>query len=160
MTLDVLCIGEALIVLTPAAGHPLERAILYESSVAGAEANVAFGLAALGQRVRWCGVVGDDGFGRRIVSRFAAGGVSTEGVRVASHSPTGIYVKPGDGRPVLYYRQGSAGSRIDPADLRRWADRCEPRVVHTSGVGAQTSITARAADAYLAAERPFRESLL
>lgn len=108
----VLCVGEALVALSPPDGTPLESADHLLVSEAGAEANVAVHLSRLGVPVRFAGAVGDDPLGRRL-----RGGLSAEGVDVSSlicdpDQPTGLYLKdPGTtATAVHYYRTGSAAS--------------------------------------------------
>jgi 2-dehydro-3-deoxygluconokinase len=109
--------------------------VRYRRSVAGAESNVAIGLARLGHRVGFVGRVGDDVFGRVVVSALRAEGVDVSQV-ARDAAPTGLLVRDCAGeRPseVVYHRRGSAGARLEPADVS------EPylsaaRLVHVSGV--------------------------
>ena len=57
--LDVLCLGEALVDLLPDRRGRLEDCERFEVCSGGAPANVATGLARLGLRVAFRGVVGD-----------------------------------------------------------------------------------------------------
>ena len=59
--LDVVCIGETMVSFV-ATGEP----DLYRAIVAGAESNVAMGLARLGCRTGWVSRIGDDPFGRLV----------------------------------------------------------------------------------------------
>ncbi|MGH3366356.1 MAG: sugar kinase [Nocardioidaceae bacterium] len=104
-------------------------------SVAGAESNVAIGLARLGHRARWVGVLGDDQFGALVLRTLRAEGVDTESVRVHP-APTGVLVSEprvaGLAR-VDYHRAGSAGSLLSADDIRD-ALTPEPRILHLTGV--------------------------
>ena len=62
--LDVVCLGEALVDLLPERRGLLEDCDRFEACAGGAPANVATGLARLGRRVAFRGVIGDDPFGR------------------------------------------------------------------------------------------------
>lgn len=110
----VLCVGEALVALTPPKGASLEDTDVLEVSAAGAEANVAVHLARLGVRARFAGVVGCDPLGHRLVATLAAEGVDTGCVGFDDGLPTGLYLKnPSDsGTAVHYYRNGSAATRL------------------------------------------------
>jgi 2-dehydro-3-deoxygluconokinase len=110
----VLCVGEALIALTPDKGVSLEHAEVLEVSAAGAEANVAVHLSRLGVPTRFAGVVGRDPLGHRLVSTLTAEGVDTTYVRLDDALPTGLYLKnPTEaGTAVHYYRNGSAATRL------------------------------------------------
>jgi 2-dehydro-3-deoxygluconokinase len=139
----VLCVGEALVALTPPTGAALEDTEVLEVSAAGAEANVAVHLSRLGLSVRFAGVVGRDPFGHRLVSGLAAEGVDISCVRFDDTLPTGLYLKnPTDaGTAVHYYRNGSAATR-----LRALPDRALDRVghVHVTGITPAISQSCRA----------------
>lgn len=121
-------VGEGLAVLVARSG-PLEQSAVFERGAGGAEANVALVLAQLGVSAAWLSRVGDDGFGRYLVAQLAADGVDVGAVTVDPDRPTGLYVKErgsGSGAPhdlpahtsrMHYYRAGSAGSALSPADL-------------------------------------------
>ena len=64
---DVVTLGECLASFVATAPGPLAEAIGFERHVAGAEANLAVGLARLGHTVTYIGRVGADGFGTAIV---------------------------------------------------------------------------------------------
>ncbi|MEU6700373.1 sugar kinase [Pseudonocardia sp. NPDC046786] len=142
--LDVLCIGESMILVAPVHPEPLEHAGEVALGVGGAESTVALYLAERGHRSAWLSQVGDDALGRRMVAAVAAPGVDVSAVRVLPGAPTGVYFKdPGpEGTRVLYYRAGSAASRMDPSvlDAVRW-DRT--RIVHVSGITAGLSAGCR-----------------
>ncbi len=88
--LDVLCLGEALVDLLPDRRGRLEDCTRFEVCSGGAPANVATGLARLGLRVGFRGVVGDDPFGRLLAHLLAAEGVECA-FRFAKERPTGMW---------------------------------------------------------------------
>jgi 2-dehydro-3-deoxygluconokinase len=137
---EVLCIGESMVLFAPDDGSGLEDASSVNVYVAGAESNVAAGLAHLGQQTEWFGRVGDDPFGLRIREWLTRKGIETSRVVVDPARPTGVYFKqhaPGRG-DVHYYRAGSAASGLSAADYERLAiDR--RRLLHVSGVTAALS---------------------
>jgi len=107
----VVTLGEVMMVFNGPAGAALGVGAAAGATFAGAEANVAIGLARLGHGVQYLTAVGDDGFGRAIVERMGAEGVDVSGCRVWPDGPTGVMFKdrtdpaaPG----VMYYRRGSA----------------------------------------------------
>ena len=136
----VLCVGEALLAMAPAASGPLESVDGFVATVAGSELNTAVGLTRLGLSAAFAGAVGDDGFGRRVRRHLRAEGVSTEHMSLVEGAPTGVLFKARDllgGDPeVLYYRaqspmgQGRWEAAQLAAELRagRW------RWVHTTGI--------------------------
>ncbi|ABC81078.1 carbohydrate kinase family protein [Anaeromyxobacter dehalogenans] len=88
--LDVLCLGETLVDLLPDRRGSLEDCARFEPCPGGAPANVATGLARLGVRTGFRGVVGDDPFGRMLARRLAAEGIEVS-LRLARERPTGMW---------------------------------------------------------------------
>ncbi len=132
LVVDVLTIGEAMAVLCPDPPGPLRHATTLSMSVAGAEANVAVHLAALGLRTVFASRVGDDPFGEMIRGRLEDAGVQAL-LETSADAPTGVYFKdPGaTGTRVHYYRAGSAASTMDESI---WAAAPAARLVHLSGI--------------------------
>jgi 2-dehydro-3-deoxygluconokinase len=135
---DVLCLGETMALFVPAEPGPPDEVVTWTRTVGGAESNVASHIAVLGLRSAWVSAVGDDAFGRAVVSTVASFGVDTAGVVTDPVRPTGLYIKESDasGSPVRYYRRGSAASGMGPAVLESLPPS---RVVHTSGITAALS---------------------
>ncbi|MGX1561025.1 sugar kinase [Streptomyces sp. NPDC055506] len=106
-------------------------------SVAGAESNVAIGLARLGHRVRWAGRVGADELGALVLRTLRAEGIDTGHASVDdSGRPTGLLLtepRLGTLTRVSYYRAGSAGSAVSPADVLP-ALTAGSRVLHLTGI--------------------------
>lgn len=141
---DVSTFGEGLAVFLADPGTPLAAAGSFRRSVAGAELNLAVGLARLGHRVSWSGRLGDDGHGRLIHRTLRAEGIDTDGVIVDAEAPTGLMVRDvlvSRSVEVAYYRSGSAGSRLQPDDLDLPGIR-RSRVLAVSGVTAALSESA------------------
>ncbi len=67
---EVVTLGECLIAFVATTPGPLAEAVTFDRFVAGAEANVAVGLARLGHAVAFIGRVGADGFGDAIRHRL------------------------------------------------------------------------------------------
>jgi 2-dehydro-3-deoxygluconokinase len=116
--LDVVTFGEVMAMFVAEEPGPLERVARFRRALAGAECNVATGLARLGHRVGWVGRVGDDPFGRFALAELAAAGVDTTAVALDSDAPTGFQLKSradGGDPEVVYFRRNSAGSRLAPS---------------------------------------------
>lgn len=117
---ELIAVGEPLIALLAAGSAPLADVESFSRHVAGAEANVAVGLARLGHRVLYVGRVGADGFGRAIVRRLRGEEVDVSGVVVDAARRTGLMVRerrvlgPSE---VVYHRSDSAGSALEPSDV-------------------------------------------
>lgn len=135
-SVDVVTIGESMILMQPLTEGPLAYTPLFTRSIAGAESNVAIGLSRLGRRVRWVGRLGADPFGDMIASTLAGEGVDVSCVERDPQHPTAIYFKEfkGYGDPnVYYYRKGSAASRLAPEHVRpEWF--AGARHLHVTGI--------------------------
>jgi fructokinase len=117
--LDVLCLGEALVDLLPERAGPLEACGRFEPCPGGAPANVATGLARLGVRVGFRGVVGDDPFGRLLAARLGAEGVECA-LRFTPERPTGMWFVALDARGERSFF--SPNARFSADKLLRSAD--------------------------------------
>jgi 2-dehydro-3-deoxygluconokinase len=141
--------GECLVALVGAASGPLAEQDRFERHVAGAEANVAVGLARLGHRVALVGRLGDDGLGAAILRRLRGEGIDVVHLTVRAGGATGLLIRERRGvgpSEVVYYRAGSAGATLGPGDVEAAADLvASARRVHFSGVTPALSATARAA---------------
>ncbi|MBO1902445.1 sugar kinase [Leucobacter weissii] len=143
--LDVLCIGETMVMVTPEAPGALTApGTSLRLSIGGAESNVAMSLAQFGVATGWWSRLSRDPLGRFVRDLIADHGVDVSGVRFDEARHTGLYLKDqssGETR-VTYYREGSAASAMSPADrgsLPRWR-----RILHLSGITPALSGTAGA----------------
>lgn len=128
----LLAIGETMALVTPRDATPLADTDQVELTIGGAESNVAMHVAGLGGHAGWISALGDDALGQRVRRTISAHGVDTRWVEFDAQAPTGVYFKdPGHG--VLYYRAGSAASRMTPATIVGIPIE-EARVVHVSGI--------------------------
>ncbi|MGW3116828.1 sugar kinase [Streptomyces sp. NPDC001107] len=154
---EVVTFGETMAALR--AHGPLRLGGDLGLSVAGAESNVAIGLARLGHRVRWAGRVGADELGALVLRTLRAEGVDTgHAVTDDSGRPTGLLLtepRLGTLTRVSYYRAGSAGSAISPADVLPALDP-GTRILHLTGITPALGPTA--AEAALAAATTAREA--
>lgn len=153
---QVVTIGETMAAFR--AGGPLRLGGPAALSVAGAESNVAIGLARLGHRVRWVGRVGADELGELVLRTLRAEGVDVEHVAVdqAGH-PTGLLVFELRLPPVTrvsYYRAGSAGAKLTADDVRS-AVSAGVRLLHLTGI--TPALGPAAAEAVTAAAQIARE---
>jgi 2-dehydro-3-deoxygluconokinase len=117
---DVVTLGECLVSLVATRPGPLAEATSFDRFVAGAEANLAVGLARLGCEATYIGRVGQDGFGQTIRRHLRGEGVDTTHLTTDATAPTGVMVRERPGlvpAQVLYLRRDSAGSRLTVADV-------------------------------------------
>ena len=135
---EVILVGEPLVALLAVGSAPLADVESFSRHVVGAEANVAVGLARLGHAALFVGRVGADGFGWAIVRRLRGEEVDVSGVVVDPARQTGLLLRerrtlgPSE---VLYYRAGSAGSALGPADVEAVAGAFPgARWLHLTGI--------------------------
>ncbi|KVD72962.1 2-dehydro-3-deoxygluconokinase [Burkholderia sp. ABCPW 14] len=118
--LDVVTYGEAMAMFVAAEPGPLDSATQFTKRIAGADLNVAIGLARLGFRVGWISRVGADSFGRYVLDTLARERVDASCVTVDARYPTGFQLKSratdGADPAVEYFRKGSAASRLSLDD--------------------------------------------
>lgn len=155
---DLLTLGESMVSLR--SGGPLSAGGSLSMHVAGAESNVAVGVARLGHGVSWAGVVGSDPHGQFIVRQLRSEGIGLHHREDASRSTGVMFLeqRTADVSRAYYYRSGSAGSTLGIPDVDA-ALRGGARVLHLTGITAALSPGARRAVEY-AAERATGEGIL
>ncbi|MGY5954858.1 sugar kinase [Kosakonia sp. BK9b] len=140
--LDVVTVGEAMAMFVATETGDLAAAGQFIKRAAGAELNVATGLARLGLKVSWISRVGDDSFGRFILDTLQKEGIDRTGVTLDGRYPTGFQLKSkaenGTDPIVEYFRKGSAASHLSPEDFNNAVFR-QARHLHLSGVAAALS---------------------
>jgi 2-dehydro-3-deoxygluconokinase len=153
---EIVTVGECLIAFVATAAGPLAEATTFERFVAGAEANVAVGLARLGHSTAYVGRVGADGFGEAIRRRLRGEGVDISRLATDPDAPTGLMFRERRGlgpAQVIYTRRGSAGSRLTASDVDRAAEAGaldDARWLHLTGITPALSADAHAATAHAA----------
>lgn len=150
MSVDLLTLGESMVSLRSAG--PLSAGGSLGMHVAGAESNVAVGVARLGHSVAWAGVVGADPHGEFILRQLRSEGIAVQH-RVDPDRATGVMFlerRTADISRAYYYRAGSAGSTISREDVDR-AFAAGPRALHLTGITAALSPEARRTVKYAAA---------
>ena len=115
----MLTAGETMVLLDPEQDGTPRSGSRYTLRVAGAESNVAVGLARLGVGARWLSKLGRDELGAAVRSALDAEGVDLRWTASDAHAPTGLFfkVRSGGRSSVVYYRSGSAASTLDPRDV-------------------------------------------
>lgn len=135
--LDVVTLGEAMAMFVAETPGPLETVMRFAKRTAGAETNVAIGLARLGLSVGWASRLGDDSMARFLLAAIGGEGVDCSHVTRHAGERTGFLFKgrvdDGSDPPIEYHRAGSAASRFGPGDLDEgWI--ASARHLHASGV--------------------------
>jgi len=143
--LDVITIGEAMAMFVATEPGELAEAESFIKRIAGAELNVATGLARLGLNVSWVSRIGSDSFGRFVLSSLKKENINSESVTIDAHYPTGFQLKSraenGTDPIVEYFRKGSAASHLSCDDCNA-ATFTRARHLHLSGVAAALSASA------------------
>jgi sugar/nucleoside kinase (ribokinase family) len=149
--LDVATFGEAMLLLVADRPGPLEEAHTFAKRTAGAETNVAIGLARLRLKVGWASRLGSDSMARYLLNTFRAEGIDCSRVVCDPQQRTGLLFKgrvvDGSDPPVEYHRKGSAASLFEPGDIDvDWL--LSARHLHATGV-----FPALSPNCYAAAQR-------
>ena len=136
-SLDVVTLGEAMVLLAADESGPLEAAQHFSKRTAGAETNVAVGLARLGLRVGWQSRLGSDSMARFLLAEFRQEGIDCSHVVCDAAQRTGFMFKgrrdDGGDPPIEYHRRGSAASRLQPDEVdAAWLSGA--RHLHLTGV--------------------------
>jgi len=141
---DVATFGEAMLMLVADQPGPIEHATVFHRRTAGAETNVAIGLARLGLKVGWASRLGTDSMGRALLAAMQSEGIDCSHVVCDATQRTGFQFKgrvtDGSDPPVEYHRKGSAASRMTVADIDEpWLRSA--RHLHATGVFPAISVT-------------------
>ena len=143
----LVTLGETMASFAATGIGPLRHQPTMHLHIGGAESNVAISVTRLGGRATWIGRVGEDELGDLVLAQLRGEGVDVRHAVVDPGAPTGLMVKSRRtstvGR-VAYYRRGSAGSRLEPADLPIDTLRAAG-VLHVTGITPALSPSARAA---------------
>ena len=132
---QLITIGETMAAFTPDSVGALRYVQNFGIRTAGAESNVAVGLAKLGLEAAWVSRLGTDEFGCFIRNQLRAEGVDCSRVIYDPDHRTGIMFKEtGVGETkVFYYRENSAASHLCPEDVTP-ALLDGVKVLHMSGI--------------------------
>ena len=143
---DIVTFGETMVLFLAETAGPLREATRYGRFIAGAETNVATGLCRLGHSAGWISRLSDDELGRAVAFRLRGEGVDISRATIDPEAPTGLMIRERrelGPLEVIYYRKGSAASRLTPDDLD--ADYIRgARYLHLTGITPALSATCRA----------------
>jgi dehydrogluconokinase len=143
--IDILSFGETMAMFVAEQSGELAQVSHFEKRIAGADSNVAIGLARLGFNVAWLSRVGDDSLGRFVIDSLQREGVDCRHVAVDPAYPTGFQLKSreldGHDPCVEYFRRGSAASHLSVADVSPVL--LSARHLHATGIPAALSLSAR-----------------
>lgn len=134
--MDVVTLGEALVIFSPDENGPLRFVNGFTKSVGGAEANVAIALSRLGNKVGWMSRLGDDEFGRYIKYSLQGDGIDLSQVSYDIDLPTGLLFKEkyhSSNPTVYYYRKGAAITNFSKSMLDE-DYIAKSKVLHLTGI--------------------------
>lgn len=141
MSPAIVCFGEPLLEFTEIEGPDGDP--IYVRGVGGDTSNCAIAAARQGASVGYLTAVSRDDFGDAFVRLWTDEGVDCSRVIRDAKANTGIYYifPTPTGRNFVYFRAGSAASRMGPEDLP--ADYIEgAQVLHVSGISQAISTSA------------------
>ena len=134
---DVVTMGETMLRLSPVGVSILEEAQQFQVDVAGAESNVAVGLARMGLHTGWISKLVDNPVGRLVARRIGWHGVDVSRIVWAKQGRNGLYyLEPGvQPRPtkLIYDRAGSAFTTLQ-FDQLDWSYIATAKLIHLSGI--------------------------
>ena len=120
-TPGIIAHGELLIDFVPTtSGVTLIEAAAFVKAAGGAPANVAVGLAHLGESVGFIGQVGDDAFGHFLADVLQTHEVDISGLKFSQQARTGlafVSLRADGERDFMFYRNPSADMLYTPADV-------------------------------------------
>ena len=138
---DIFALGEPMVEFNQTGdGHGR----LYLQGFGGDTSNFAIAAARQGARVGYLSALGEDPYGAMLRSLWTAEGVDHADVHTDPQAFTAIYFVTHDdqGHHFHFFRQGSAASRMRPADLPL-PRIAAARVLHLSGISLAISDSAR-----------------
>lgn len=142
---EVVTVGETLVRFSVPSGHSLEAPPYLNVNAAGAESNVAIGLARLGHSSAHLTFLPDSPLGRLVLNEIRRHGVDARGIILKPEERAGIYFSELGAEPrtnqVVYDRAGSAFARAS-ADEFPWDLLVGARLLHTSGITTAVNLPA------------------
>ncbi len=134
--LDLITLGEALVIFSPATTGQLRFVHSFAKSIGGAEANVAIAISRLGFKAGWMSRLGDDEFGRYVEYALKGEGVDLAQVKFDSELPTGLLFKEqyqSSNPTVYYYRKGAAVTKMGASDIVE-EYIANAKILHVTGI--------------------------
>lgn len=145
--MKIILMGEPMGLFMANETGPLSKVKTFTASIAGAEYNVAVGLARLGHTPAYCTRLGFDPLGERILDGMRQNHIATDLVTQVPGELTGFMMKSStdQGDPdIAYYRKGSAASRLSAHDIDK-LDLYGCERLHVTGIFPAVSESALAA---------------
>lgn len=134
--MDVITLGESMVLFTPEESGPLRHVSGFRKTIGGAESNVAIALARLGHQVGWISKLGKDEFGLYVRNFIRGEGVDTSKVLFNQQMPTAVFFKERRAHSdpsMYYYRKGSAFTTIRHGEVDK-AYFSRANYIHLTGI--------------------------
>lgn len=139
---DLITVGESMLRFSVPAGDLLLDSPGFEVQIAGAESNVAIGVARMGHKARWLSRLTNNVLGKRIVHQLAGYGVDCSGVIWTSEDRIGTYYLEFGATPrpttVTYDRAHSSASKMT-ATTFELEQIAQAKILHLTGITAALS---------------------
>lgn len=136
MSDGLILAGEPMGLLIAQNEGPLDSVSGYSLAVAGAEFNVAVGVARLNHVVTYMSKLGNDPFGKRIIHELNDNHIGNEFISFSNDYKTGFMLKnqvrQGDPE-IFYFRSGSAASTLAKEDVAK-IDMKKYHYLHLTGI--------------------------
>lgn len=118
--MEIIGLGETMVVFDPDQTVKLRAVETFHKYAGGCETNTLIGLQRLGFSTRWISAVGDDEFGRFLITKVRGEGVDTSFIKIDPKHQTGIFFVERsiteDCRSI-YYRDNSAYRNFSQEDI-------------------------------------------
>ena len=145
-THSFVTIGEAMAMFVAKMPGQLADIEEFHRSLAGAEVNVAIGMARLGFEASYISKVGQDSFGQFIRQAISKENIRTDWISESANHATGFMLKSnvtdGSDPKVEYFRRNSAASTLSPTDIDNSLLKAGTHL-HLTGVAAAVSVPMR-----------------
>jgi 2-dehydro-3-deoxygluconokinase len=147
-TQSFVTLGEAMALFVAKTPGHLADVEEFSRSLAGAEVNVAIGMARLGFESTYISKVGTDCFGQFVKKAISKDNIRTQWISESTEQPTGFMMKTnqtdGSDPAVEYFRRNSAASTLSADDIDVGLFRAGTHL-HLTGVAAAVSSSMREA---------------
>jgi sugar/nucleoside kinase (ribokinase family) len=144
--LSFITLGEAMAMFVAKTPGQLADIEEFNRSLAGAEVNVAIGMARLGFDASYISKVGKDSFGQFIRQAISKENIRTDWISASTSHPTGFMLKSnvtdGSDPKVEYFRKNSAASTLSATDIDEKLFKTGAHL-HLTGVAAAVSVPMR-----------------
>ncbi|REG81305.1 sugar kinase [Marinomonas pollencensis] len=147
-TPSFVTLGEAMALFIAKTAEPLSDVEEFTRSLAGAEVNVAIGMARLGFPTTYISKVGQDCLGQFIKKAIEKEQIGSDGISESTEHSTGFMMKTkqtdGSDPAVEYFRRNSAASTLSATDIEPGLFNSSSHL-HLTGVAAAVSSSMREA---------------